>query len=150
MRGFLILFLAIFIFLPAASANSAQMKENASVRLRLEDVDLNRDHIISADESRAYLKRLEDEYNRELERQLQATRKTEVPKAPVPKSIGFHPADTNRDGAVSIEENTAYLERFKPKTAPIILETQQNGGASSNQERRAEDIANFDLNKDGI
>lgn len=141
--------LAIFFQYPASA------EEN--IGIKLEDVDTNQDGTVSSEEASSYLDKLDAEYKRKLE-ELKRLENERLKNAKIP--VLFNPADFNKDGVVSPEEQERYLALSKPvpkdtpeektTTKQMALEEDVPEFLEKKYTKRLNEMAPNDLNKDGV
>jgi Ca2+-binding EF-hand superfamily protein len=167
------IFLAAAFLFPAHS-NAGSEKEPSFLALSsesdpeitLEEVDISKDGKVSPEESKAYLQKLDSDYNLEIQKQKdlarQATEAAEAAEAQKPKPV-IDPADANRDGTVSPEEMNAYLESIKSNIAGSPKITAENttdkkeaekdkdvpANLQKKYDKRLEQMNPLDTNQDG-
>lgn len=163
-------FLAAVLLFPAHSSAGSEKEPSSFVQnsaidpeITLEEVDISKDGKVSPEESKAYLQKLEANYNLELQKQKDLARQaTEAAEAQKPKPV-IDPTDANRDGVVSLEEMNAYLESIKnnivksPKVTaentPDKKEAEKDKDIPANlqkkYDKRLEQMNPLDANKDG-
>ena len=164
------IFLAAAFLFPAYSSAGSEKEPSSLVQnsaidpeITLEEVDISKDGKVSPEESKAYLQKLEADYNLELQKQKDLARQaTEAAEAQKQKQV-IDPADTNRDGTVSPEEMNAYLESIKNNTVKSPKITAENipdkkeadkdknvpANLQKKYDKRLEQMNPLDANKDG-